>query len=104
MITYQEARQELKKTNKSLKYFTQDFYNLYVHEHLNGFKNIFTTDFYNKNSTAYCEFLSIFTDHLPTYILYGYIDAWQKEKICTVSAENEVKALKMVKDFKECYK
>lgn len=103
MITYQEARQELKKAGKSLQGFTQDFFNLYVYEHRNGFKNVFQTDFYKNNGSSYCEFLSIYTEHLPSFDLYGHLDAWQKEKICRVSAEDVQQALMYARDFEGCY-
>ena len=64
MITFQDAKQELKKANRTLKHFTKSFFNLYIEEREAGFKNIFTTDFYKKNSVAYCEFLSIYENNL----------------------------------------
>lgn len=73
---YELCKKELKNRRENVKYFNMDFFNHFCeYKRLSFLSNndnsydlkrgeyikqfIFTSDFYNKNSCAYCEFLSI---------------------------------------------
>ena len=80
-MDYSAVKNELKKLVSSTRHFTKDFYNVYLKAietgkrideagkddkyYKNGillrhrFDEVYQSEFYNKNSCAYCEFLSI---------------------------------------------
>ena len=80
-MKFNEVKQELKKRRENVKYFNKAFFNTYIDairlrkynlEHdvnddyvmdgirlVHCFDPVYNTDFYNKNSACYCEFLSI---------------------------------------------
>ena len=80
-MDFNSIKNELKKACISTKYFTREFFKLYTKALETGrkydkngtddgyikdgiflrhrFDSIYASDFYNKNSCAYCEFLGI---------------------------------------------
>lgn len=80
-LTYKEIKTELKRRRENTRYFNQAFYKLFREALRNMEKNIefgvddsyirdgvrlfraydeiYKSDFYNKNSACYCEFLAI---------------------------------------------
>lgn len=55
------------EAGESVKYFNRDFLNTYIREYREShrigranYPDTMKTDFYNKNSTAYCVFLEIY--------------------------------------------
>lgn len=67
-IEYENIKNELLKNNESVKYFNFKWYQLFEGIYYKAVKNqdnsyykdIFTTDFYNKNGCSYCLFLEIY--------------------------------------------
>lgn len=80
-MDYTKVKNELKRVCSSTKYFTKEFFKLYMNAldigrkldksgqddayikdgiiYRHRFDKIYNTDFYNKNGCAYCEFLAI---------------------------------------------
>lgn len=71
MKTYEDIKKELKRRKENTAYFTPSFYQLYTGTYnaietgsasADPWEPVRNTEFYNKNSCAYCEFLSVFIE------------------------------------------
>lgn len=82
---YNEIKNELKKRRENVKYFNRDFFNKWIEavqeneknikagkndSYKNGcitlyhcYDEIYKSNFYNKNSGCYCEFLAVALDY-----------------------------------------
>ena len=79
MKSYKEIKELLSKRVKTTKYFTNEFYNIFLMDYRTGIESVingsdqptwttvFETDFYNNHSCEYCEFLCVFYESLPHY-------------------------------------
>ena len=91
MNTYKEMKTALKSTRENIKYFTKEFYEIFVEAYRTSIENkingkddyyekdyislnhcydkVYKSDFYTKNGPAYCQFLEVFYDktNLPKY-------------------------------------
>lgn len=104
MKTYKEMKAELKTVMKDIRYFNEEFYAAFVEDYRKSIQNNIDgidaeefretkqTDFYNKNSGAYCVFLELFYSgwNLQEFCCSYYTDAWKNcvKHICRY-AENE---------------
>lgn len=104
MKTYKEMKAELKTLRKDIRYFNEKFYATFVEDYRKAIKNSIDgidaeefketkqTDFYNKNSGAYCVFLELFFSewNLQKFICNYYTDARKNcvKHVC-MYAENE---------------
>ena len=78
-MTYNDAKAELSARRGNTKYFNRSFWRTYIKTKSllsilsekgnldddtvkNAWRDVYSTDFYNKNSCAYCEFLCIAYD------------------------------------------
>lgn len=64
---YAIIKKELKKRHENVRFFTVDFLLIFEEDYIKStrekracYERTYLTDFYNKNSAAYCEFLCIF--------------------------------------------
>jgi hypothetical protein len=88
MLNYSEMKKAIQHKRESSQYFTAEFYDTFIAEYrqtvndiINGNKSEHylstkQSDFYNKNSGAYCVFLEIFENSLPKFRVDYYTDAW----------------------------
>lgn len=83
---YSIIKQELKTRCRNIRYFNRDFFNTFTaaakanrENRKSGiddsyikdgyitlyhcYDSVYSSDFYNKNSCAYCEFLSVYLEH-----------------------------------------
>lgn len=104
MKTYKEMKAELKTVRKDIRYFNEKFYAAFVKDYRKSIQNNIDgidteefrrtkqTDFYNKNSGAYCVFLELFYSgwNLQEFCCSYYTDARKNcaKHICRY-AENE---------------
>lgn len=113
--SFDKVKEELSKRRSDIKYFTKDFYNTYCNactqtaiDYVNGVKgkgyeDVFETDFYNKNSGAYCEFWTVMfdlfnKDYLVTF--YNKDGILIREEICQTPFE-EVARTHMEKEVEK---
>lgn len=89
MKTYKEMKAELKTVRKDIRYFNEKFYATFVKDYRKSIQNNIDgidteefretkqTDFYNKNSGAYCAFLELFYSrwNLQEFCCSYYTDA-----------------------------
>lgn len=91
MKSYKEMKETLKTTVPNVRYFNREFYATFVADYRKAVQDIIAgvtaeeyyvatkqTDFYNKNSCAYCEFLQYFycEDNLQKFRITYAADAW----------------------------
>lgn len=73
MLSYEELRKRIKSA-----YFTKDFYRIYTKDfeeayfHNGSYENVKRTEFYNRDSAEYCNFLFEFHITLPKFIIRFY--------------------------------
>ena len=96
MIAYKEMKTLLKKQCSNIKYFTADFYDMFKKAYrdatkaiINGddkryrkngillnhcYDPVYESEFYNKNSGAYCSFLELFfsEENIQKFVLTFY--------------------------------
>lgn len=104
MKTYKEMKEELKTVRKDIRYFNEKFYTAFVKDYRKSIQNNIDgtdaeefretkqTDFYNKNSGAYCAFLELFYSrwNLQEFCCSYYTDEWKNcVKHVYMYAENE---------------
>lgn len=117
MKTYIEMKNELLKTKKNIKYFTEEFYNTFIKEYRDDIqcrinnKNIETyvktkkSEFYIKNTRCYCSFLVEFNNSLQKFRITYSKDSNSDDLRVYDYAEDEETMKKIVlAEMKEPYR
>lgn len=100
MVNYLQMKKRLKNVGCKVTYFTPNFYETFIESfRRHNFESVLKTDFYQKNSCDYCEFLSCFydEDNLIKYeaiytdsyenVIDRFIDYAEDEKMFIALAE-----------------
>ena len=62
---YKAIKRLLQSRRRDIDGFTFGFYKIYVTDRKRGiYSGVKSTEFYNKNSGAYCEFLEIYNEYI----------------------------------------
>jgi predicted transcriptional regulator len=90
MLSHTEMKSLLKEKRESTRYFTKDFYSTFISDYREAVNDCIKgidreayvktkqTDFYNRNSCAYCVFLEIFNSkaNLQKFTIIYSVDEW----------------------------
>lgn len=108
MLDYKEVKKRIKDAGESTRYFTEKFYHTFIQDYRLAVQSVMhnadyetyvstkETDFYIKNSGAYCIFQEIFYDALPKFRVTFCVDAFGNGEMNRyIHAEDEWTARKM---------
>lgn len=78
MLSYKEMKSKINQQNESTHYFTEDFYNNYIATYSDPtmWEAVKASNFYTKNSTAYCIFLELFSEYCKEDYTIIFQDKW----------------------------
>lgn len=95
MLNYKEMKNKIDYRHESTRYFTREFYNNYIATYSDPtvWEAVKASDFYNKNSTAYCVFLELFSEYCKEEYTIIFHDKWgYKLSVLNVKAFNSAEA------------
>lgn len=78
MLNFKEMKKAIEGQHESTRHFTEKFYNNYIATYSDPtmWEVVKASDFYNKNSTAYCVFLELFSEYCKEDYTIVFRDKW----------------------------